>query len=141
MPQAYPQTLPQESLAMPSILDHISLGVSDYARAKRFYDAVLPTLGISLIWEKPQMASYGIGTDDQFGLQVDDGAARAGTHLAFRAKDAAEVDAFHKAALAAGGRDNGPPGLRAYSGSYYAAFIFDPDGNRIETVFHGPEQQ
>jgi catechol 2,3-dioxygenase-like lactoylglutathione lyase family enzyme len=123
---------------MTSILDHISLGVTDYDKAKRFYDQVLPTLGIALIWEKPQMASYGIGEDDQFGLQVDTDAARSGTHLAFRAADAASVDAFHKAALAAGGRDNGPPGLRAYSGSYYAAFVFDPDGNRIEAVFHGP---
>jgi catechol 2,3-dioxygenase-like lactoylglutathione lyase family enzyme len=123
---------------MTSILDHISLGVTDYDKAKRFYDQVLPTLGIALIWEKPQMASYGIGEDDQFGLQVDTDAARSGTHLAFRAADAASVDAFHKAALAAGGRDYGPPGLRAYSGSYYAAFVFDPDGNRIEAVFHGP---
>ncbi len=125
---------------MSSILDHISLGVTDYARAKRFYDPVLATLGIALIWEKPQMASYGIGKDDQFGLQVDTGAARSGTHLAFRAKDAASVDAFHKAALASGGRDDGPPGLRPYAGSYYAAFVFDPDGNRIEAVFHGPEK-
>ena len=123
---------------MTSILDHISLGVRDYDTAKRFYDQVLSTLGIVLIWEKPQMASYGIGTDDHFGLQVDAGAARGGTHLAFRAPDAASVVAFHAAALAAGGRDNGPPGLRPYSESYYAAFVFDPDGNRIEAVFHGP---
>jgi catechol 2,3-dioxygenase-like lactoylglutathione lyase family enzyme len=126
---------------MTSILDHISLGVTDYDRAKRFYDAVLPTLGISLIWEKPQMASYGIGGDDQFGLQVDQDGPRSGTHLAFRARDAASVDAFHKAAVATGGRDNGPPGLRLYTGSYYAAFVLDPDGNRIEAVFHGPEGQ
>lgn len=123
---------------MPSIIDHISLGVSDYDRAKRFYDAVLATLGISLIWEKPQMASYGIEGDDQFGLQLDHDGPRAGTHLAFRAPDRASVDAFHQTALATGGRDNGPPGLRPYSPTYYAAFVIDPEGNRIEAVTHAP---
>ena len=124
---------------MQSILDHISLCVTDYDRAKQFYDQVLPTLGIALIWEKPNMASYGVGEDDQFGLQTDTDGPRGGTHLAFRAPNAASVDAFHKAALAAGATDNGGPGLRPYSGSYYAAFVFDPDGNRIEAVFHGPD--
>jgi catechol 2,3-dioxygenase-like lactoylglutathione lyase family enzyme len=124
---------------MPSILDHISLGVSDYEKARQFYNRVLPTLGIAIVWEKPNMVAYGIDGDDQFGLQADTAAPRTGTHVAFRAPNRDSVNRFHAEALAAGALDNGLPGVRPdYSGTYYAAFVFDPDGNRIEAVFHEP---
>jgi catechol 2,3-dioxygenase-like lactoylglutathione lyase family enzyme len=126
---------------MANFLDHISLGVSDFVKARDFYNRVLPTLGIALLWEQEGMAGYGMtDEEDQFGLQQDQGVARHGTHLAFQAADRASVDRFHAEALAAGARDNGGPGVRGeYAGTYYAAFVFDPDGNRIEAVFHDPE--
>ena len=85
------------------------------------------------------MVAYGIGDADDFGLIADDSRARRGTHVAFRAPDRASVDRFHAEALAAGGRDDGAPGLRPeYHDSYYAAFVIDPDGSRVEAVCHEP---
>lgn len=123
---------------MTRIFDHVSLGVSDYAAAKAFYDRILPILGIVLIWEKPGMASYGIGRDDQFGIQQDGADPRPGTHMAFSAPDRTTVDRFHAEALRAGGTDDGAPGLRPYTPTYYAAFARDPSGNRIEAICHAP---
>lgn len=124
---------------MSSIIDHVTFGVSDFETARRFYDRVMPALGFRCLWEKPSMVAYGVEGADDFGLQSDDCSSRRGTHVAFRAPDRASVDRFHSEALAAGARDDGAPGLRPeYHGSYYAAFVIDPDGNRIEAVCHKP---
>ena len=121
---------------MPSIYDHVTLGVSDLKAARHFYDAVMAAIGLPLLWENETMLTYGAG-DEDFGLQLDTGQARHGTHVAFRASDRASVDRFHASALNAGGTDDGAPGLRpAYAATYYAAFVRDPDGNRIEAVCH-----
>jgi catechol 2,3-dioxygenase-like lactoylglutathione lyase family enzyme len=127
---------------MSSIIDHVTLGVSDFESARRFYDRIMPTLGFQRLWEKPAMVAYGAEGADDFGLQADVGSARRGTHVAFRAPDRASVNRFHSEALAAGARDDGAPGLRPeYHDSYYAAFVIDPDGNRIEAVCHAPVGQ
>lgn len=121
-----------------SIIDHVTLGVSDFETARDFYNRVMPALGFQCLWEKPSMNAYGVEGADDFGLQFDDSGPRRGTHVAFRAPDRESVDRFHAEALAAGGRDDGAPGLRPYHSSYYAAFVIDPDGNRIEAVCHEP---
>lgn len=127
---------------MSSIIDHVTLGVADIARARRFYDRVMQTLGFRCVWEKPSMIAYGLEGADDFGLQADDGGSRRGTHVALRAPNRESVNRFHSEALAAGGRDDGAPGLRPeYHGSYYAAFVIDPDGNRIEAVCHDPVRE
>lgn len=124
---------------MSSTIDHVTLGVSDFESARRFYDRIMPALGFQCLWEKSSMVAYGIEGADDFGLQADDGSSRRGTHVAFRAPDRACVNRFHSEALAAGARDDGAPGLRSeYHDSYYAAFVIDPDGNRIEAVCHEP---
>ncbi|QOL80327.1 VOC family protein [Pseudooceanicola spongiae] len=124
---------------MSALFDHVTLGVSDIARARAFYNRIMPTLGVPLLWETATMLTYGKDGQD-FGLQCDTASARQGTHVAFAAPDRTSVDRFHAEALAAGGQDAGAPGLRPqYQGRYYAAFILDPDGNRIEAVFHAPE--
>lgn len=124
---------------MSSIIDHVTLGVSDFESARHFYDRVMPALGFRRLWEKPSMVAYGVEGADDFGLQCDDCSSRRGTHVAFRAPDRASVNRFHAEALAAGARDDGAPGLRPeYHGSYYAAFVIDPDGNCIEAVCHKP---
>lgn len=119
------------------MLDHVSLGVADFDRSQAFYDAVLATLRMKRCLNFPGAAGYGAEDRAVFwiGLPIDGGrpAPAAGSHLAFVAKDRLAVDAFHKAALAAGGKDNGKPGLRAdYGDNYYAAFVVDPDGYRLE---------
>lgn len=126
---------------MSSVIDHVTLGVSDFEAASRFYDRAMAVLGFRRIWETPSMVAYGVEGADDFGFQLDKDGARRGTHVAFRAPDRASVDRFHAEALAAGGRDNGAPGLRPqYHATYYAAFVLDPDGNRIEAVCHKPEE-
>lgn len=118
------------------MLDHISIGVADVARAKRFYDAALAPLGYRCLHEGADARGYG-DTDAAFWVIA---AARpvppddaSGLHVCFRAPSRAAVDAFHAAGLAQGGRDNGGPGLRPdYGATYYAAFVVDPDGYRIE---------
>ncbi|WP_439625696.1 VOC family protein [Shinella sp.] len=131
------------------MIHHLSLGVSDIVRAAAFYDAALAPLGYGRVWsdirpgEAGQAAGYGPpGGGDKLALKEHGDAALApgaGFHVAFAAPDRQAVDAFHQAALAAGGRDNGAPGLRPdYGPSYYAAFVVDPDGHRIEAVFKGP---
>ena len=119
------------------LIDHIQLVVRDLAASKTFYTAVLAVL-------KVPMGGSGDGffwADELFVSTADSRAAQGVLtgrhHLAFQAQDRAMVDAFHKAALAHGGRDNGAPGERAYHPGYYGAFVLDPDGNNIEAVFHG----
>ncbi|MBU2359908.1 MAG: VOC family protein, partial [Alphaproteobacteria bacterium] len=94
---------------MPSIFDHVTLGVSDIAAARHFYTAVMAALGLPLLWENETMLTYGAG-DEDFGLQLDTAEARHGTHVAFRASDRASVDRFHASALNAGGTDDGAHG-------------------------------
>ena len=130
------------------MLDHIGFAVTDFAAAKAFYSKALAPLGVGLIWEvTPEQtgggAHAGFGEADKPYFWIGTGAnAPAGQrlHVAFVAPDRQTVDAFYQAAIAAGGKDNGPPGLRAhYHPTYYGAFVLDADGNNIEAVCHKPE--
>lgn len=122
------------------MLDHISLGTCDLARATRFHDAVLAPLGIVRVWTRPEAVGYGRpGEDDRLAikLRVVYSPPGAGFHLAFTAASRTEVDACHRAALEQGAIDDGAPGLRPqYGPGYYAAFVIDPDGHRLEVVCH-----
>ena len=117
------------------MLDHVTIGVGDLERAKAFYDAALRPLGIERLYaEGETFAGYGAAGRAFFWIGARD-EVTTGTHIAFMAPDRRTVDAFHTAALAAGGRDNGPPGLRPrYHPDYYGAFVLDPDGHNIEAV-------
>src|SRR5262245_31892232 len=113
----------------------MSLGVRDLERAQLFYDVVLAANGFSRLYNKPGSATYGLGqgSDDVSVVRDQDGAQRSGAHIAFCAQSPTAVDRFHAAALAAGGKDDGLPGFRPeYHAGYYAAFVIDPDGNRME---------
>jgi catechol 2,3-dioxygenase-like lactoylglutathione lyase family enzyme len=121
------------------MIDHVSIAVRDLTAGERFYTALLTTLGMSKLREWPNAAiGYGKKYPEFWINRRKDMApiaADSGVHICLRASDAAAVDAFHAAALAAGGTSDGAPGLRAqYHESYYAAFIRDPDGNCIEAV-------
>lgn len=120
------------------MLHHLSLPVADLARARAVYDPALAALGYGCVFADATFVGYGeTGGDDQFALALRQPALAAGPgfHLAFRAPSRGAVDLFHAAALQGGARDNGAPGLRpAYSPTYYAAFIIDADGHRIEAV-------
>jgi catechol 2,3-dioxygenase-like lactoylglutathione lyase family enzyme len=117
------------------LIDHIQLVVRDLAASKRFYSAVFDVLEVPIGGEGGGF----FWADELFISQGEPLTGR--THLAFQARDRAMVDRFHKAALAAGGRDNGAPGEREYHPGYYAAFVLDPDGNNIEAVWHGPAKR
>ena len=128
---------------MASMIDHVSITVSDLTRAGPFYDAIMAALGYPCVNRSENRIGYGLrnrpGADGHSYISVflnrDVVADRR--HWAFRAESRAAVDAFHAAALAAGGQDDGAPGLRpGYHPAYYAAFVRDPDGNRIEAVRH-----
>jgi catechol 2,3-dioxygenase-like lactoylglutathione lyase family enzyme len=121
------------------LIDHVHLRARDLATTKRFYRAVLTAIGRGdAIHETDRhLQCDELWIDAAQGPDSPPGAA-SHLHLAFQAKDRATVDAFHKAALASGGKDNGAPGERNYHPGYYAAFAIDPDGNNIEAVFHGP---
>jgi catechol 2,3-dioxygenase-like lactoylglutathione lyase family enzyme len=120
------------------MLDHISLNVSEYRKSKQFYALVLKALGYELIMEFGE--SGGFGKDGKPDFWIAQGSAtKPPLHIAFASADRPTVDAFHRAALAAGARDNGPPGLRShYHPNYYGAFVLDPDGNNVEAVCHRP---
>ncbi|MGO4220505.1 VOC family protein [Lysobacter sp. TAF61] len=119
------------------LIDHIQLVVRDLPASQAFYTAVFDVLDVPM---GGAAADY-FWADELFVSTVDSEAAQGKLtgrhHLAFQAKDRETVDAFHKAALASGGKDNGKPGEREYHPGYYAAFVLDPDGNNIEAVFHG----
>jgi catechol 2,3-dioxygenase-like lactoylglutathione lyase family enzyme len=120
------------------VLSHVSLGTNDFPRAKKFYDAVLATLRLKPVMAFDEGAGYG-REFPEFWIQLPhDGQAANpgnGTHVCFGAASAEEVQAFHRTALQMGGEDEGKPGLRKeYSDNYYAAFVRDPDGNKIEAM-------
>ena len=124
------------------MIDHIGIPVSDYARSKAFYVSALSPLGYTVIMEVQHnendslAAGLGAGGKPDFWIGGEGGLNHP-VHIALVAKDRATVDAFYKAALAAGAKDNGPPGIRAhYHPNYYAAFVLDPDGHNIEAVCH-----
>ena len=119
------------------LLDHVSLPVSDLATAKAFYAAALEPLGCGIIMEFPGAVGFGHSGKPELWLHQS-GAPGASIHIALHAEDEAGVEAFHAAGLAAGGTDNGEPGLRPqYHPGYYAAYVHDPEGNNVEAVFHG----
>jgi catechol 2,3-dioxygenase-like lactoylglutathione lyase family enzyme len=120
------------------MIDHISVGVSDLERSARFYEAVLAPLGLSRLVTRPATTGFG-KTYSEFWINLRPGMSNvpheSGVHVCLRAKTTGDVDAFHAAALASGGRCDGAPGLRPHDRvKYYAAFVIDPDGNRIEAV-------
>ena len=127
------------------MIDHAGISVSDWAKSKRFYDAAMGALGATLLMTVPKEHTGGVNVGG-YGQQKPDfwlhegGEVGPGRHYAFTASNRAEVDAFYKAAMAAGGKDNGGPGIRAhYHPNYYGAFVLDPDGNNVEAVCHAPE--
>jgi catechol 2,3-dioxygenase-like lactoylglutathione lyase family enzyme len=133
------------------VIDHLGFDCSDFSRSRAFYERALAPLGLTVVMEITKETSGGyegcgfgqngkaefwIGSNSGPGSQPVPGSL----HLAFRAEDRGTVNAFYAAALAAGGRDNGAPGLRPhYHPNYYGAFVFDPDGHNIEAVCHKPE--
>lgn len=120
------------------MLDHIIITVADYAASKAFYLKALEPLGYELIMEFGKAGGFGIAGKPDFWIREAD-PVKPSVHVAFNSPDRPTVDAFHAAAIAGGGRDNGAPGLRPdYHADYYGAFVFDPDGNNIEAVCHKP---
>ncbi len=129
-----------------NVIDHIGLDVSDYPGALRFYEKALAPLGITIVrqvkaLERGGCQGVGFGRNGKLSLWVQGGERTAPRlHIAFVAESRSAVDAFYAAALAAGGTDNGPPGIRAhYHPNYYGAFVIDPEGHNIEAVCHRPE--
>jgi catechol 2,3-dioxygenase-like lactoylglutathione lyase family enzyme len=128
------------------MLDHIGLSVTDYVRSKAFYTGALAPLGYAPIFEvpkegtdQPAACGFGIAPTPDFWI-AGGGKTSPGIHVCFRAETRAAVDAFYKAALAAGGSDNGAPGLRPqYHANYYGAFVRDFDGHNVEAVCHTPQ--
>ncbi|MEY4580318.1 MAG: hypothetical protein RL701_5021, partial [Pseudomonadota bacterium] len=131
---------------MSSLLDHVSLVVSDYARSKAFYERALAPLGVKMLMEfglaggfgREQKPDFWIGAGPASFHKPEQLRVITPTHLAFAARSRREVDAFYAAAIEAGGKDFGGPGLRPeYHQHYYGAFVIDPDGHNVEAVFHG----
>ena len=123
------------------MLDHVTVGVEDIERAKRFYDSALQPLGVTRLYgDGNRFAGYGVNPKAFFWIGIRN-RPQTGSHIAFAANDRATVDRFYEAAIAAGGKDNGRPGIRAhYDPDYYGAFVLDPDGHNIEAVCRLPEK-
>jgi len=123
------------------MLDHVGLNVRNYPESRSFYEQALAPLGYEVVMAFDEWQACGFGRDGRPSFWVSQREPTGtGTHVAFQAEERAAVDAFHAAALAAGGRDNGPPGLREhYHPTYYGAFVLDPDGNNAEAVCHRPD--
>jgi catechol 2,3-dioxygenase-like lactoylglutathione lyase family enzyme len=118
------------------VIDHVIVGVRDLATSRAFYEAALAPLGIGVLFEHPT-SGVALGRDRKPSFWLAERTPSAPVHIAFASADRAAVDAFHREALAAGGRDNGAPGLRPqYHAAYYGAFVLDPDGNNVEAVCH-----
>ena len=131
------------------MIDHIGFPVSDYARSKAFYTQALAPLGYGLVMEidaahtesRAPAAGFGAPGKPDFWIGGEGGLGKP-LHVAIAVADRASVDAFHAAALRAGGKDNGAPGLRPhYHANYYAAFVLDPDGHNIEAVYHADDER
>lgn len=129
-----------------SLIDHVTLPVTDYAKSKAFYEKALAPLGVKPIMEYGKACGFGRDQKPDFWIgqgptsfqTAEQAKAVTPMHIAFAARTRAEVDAFHAAALAAGGRDFGKPGVReVYHPRYYGAFVLDPDGHDVEAVIHG----
>ena len=126
------------------MIDHITLGVTEFSRSTDFYMRALAPLGIKRLFDVPEEHSGGVeatgfGDDRPWFWLAGERPTTGLVHVAFSAESREAVDRFHAAAILAGGIDNGPPGLRPqYHASYYAAFVFDPDGHNIEAVCHTP---
>ena len=122
------------------MLDHVTIGVEDIERSQRFYDSALRPLGVARLYgDGNRFAGYGVDPKAFFWIGIRN-IAQTGSHIAFAADDRATVDRFYAAAIAAGGRDNGPPGIRShYDPNYYGAFVLDPDGHNVEAVCRRPE--
>ena len=121
------------------MIDHTGLTVSDVGKSKAFYRAALAPLGYALLMEFEDAAGFGVAPKPDFWIGQGKLSGTPG-HVAFAAASRNEVDAFYKTAMAAGGKDNGPPGLRPhYHANYYGAFVLDPDGHNVEAVCHAPE--
>ena len=125
------------------LLDHVSISVQDIVRAKRFYTAILSALGAAVVSERDDAIGFGERNrpnDDRHTYlsiyQSTQAISDPRRHWCFRAQSREQVDAFHAAGLVAGGRDVGAPGLRSYHAQYYAAFLLDPEGNKVEAVYH-----
>lgn len=125
------------------MFDHVSIGVTNLARSRRFYDAILIPLGYDRLSDTDRMLGYGRDKISLWVAEVDHPVVadlKSGLHFCFVAPSASAVDAFHAGGIAEGGEDNGPPGVRPeYATFYYAAFVIDPDGYRLEAFFHLPE--
>jgi catechol 2,3-dioxygenase-like lactoylglutathione lyase family enzyme len=119
----------------PRLFDHVKLPVRDLARSRAFYERALQPLGVRVV-QTSQGPGFALGDQDFWIMEQE--VAAGSVHIAFAAADRETVDAFHAAALEAGGVDNGRPGLRPhYHSGYYAAYVLDPDGNNVEAVSHG----
>ena len=127
------------------MIDHITFGVSDFARSTAFYDKAFAALGVRRLFDVPKDHTNGInvtgyGDDRPRFWLAEENPTSGMMHIALVATSRTAVDAFHAAAIGAGGTDNGPPGLRPhYHPDYYAAFVLDPDGHNIEAVCHAPD--
>jgi catechol 2,3-dioxygenase-like lactoylglutathione lyase family enzyme len=120
------------------MIDHINIGVSDLSASKMFYERALAPLGYVVMMDRPY--GVGFGKDGKPDFWISDRPTSAPLHVAFAADDRATVEAFHREALEAGARDNGPPGVRSqYHPSYFGAYVLDPDDNNVEAVTHRPE--
>lgn len=121
------------------MFDHVGFGVSNVAESKAFYLEALASIGVAVLREGPY--GVGMGRNGKPSLWLHEATAKpAPMHIAFTADSRNQVDAFYQAALAAGGKDNGPPGLRPhYHANYYAAFVIGPDGHNVEVVCHKPQ--
>lgn len=117
------------------LFDHIQLRCADLEASRRFYSAVLGTLGRELVQLTPELIYA-----DELCLTPSNG-TQTHIHCAFQAESREQVERFYEAAIAAGGRDHGGPGERKYHPGYYAAFVLDPDGNNVEAVYHGPAER
>jgi catechol 2,3-dioxygenase-like lactoylglutathione lyase family enzyme len=123
------------------MLDHLGINVSDYDRSRDFYEPALAPLGFALLMEPaPRTGGFGREGKPSFWITDQRQPTSENVHVAFTARDRAAVDAFHAAALDAGGTDNGGPGIRElYHPTYYGAYVLDPEGNNVEAVCHTPE--
>jgi catechol 2,3-dioxygenase-like lactoylglutathione lyase family enzyme len=128
----------QSTYAEPAMIAHTTLPVSNYSKSKAFYSDVLSTLGYRNNMEYGKSAGFNDGKNTDFWISEEKSVVP--THLAFEASSRKKVEAFHKAALAAGAKDNGAPGYRDYSPGYFAAFVIDMDGNNIEAVWYDPSK-